>query len=137
MCIRDRYYFVRRSGNVFPYKVGADRKLPVPAVDQNREFNAIRPAHIHDRVHRGARRPTRIKHVVHQDNLFIRYIEINVRRSHDGLLRIFGKVVPVKCDVQRSQRNIHPFKFLDIRSDTFGDGNADVYKRQLQHPLRS
>src|SRR5947209_10410817 len=55
---------VARGRQVLPDVVGADRQLPVPAVDDHRELDAIRAAIVEERLDRGADRASGVENVV-------------------------------------------------------------------------
>src|ERR1043166_5742386 len=55
-----------RRGHVLADVVRPDRQLTMAAVDKHRELDRPRPAEVHQRVHRGPRRPSVVDHVVDQ-----------------------------------------------------------------------
>ena len=99
--------------------VGPDRKLAVAAVDEDRELHASRPPELEERVDRGADRPPRVQHVVHEDDGHPLDRERDARRAHDRLASgratavAHVHVVAVERDVERADRKLRPAPLLD------------------------
>src|SRR5215813_12162480 len=58
-------------GQILAHVVGADRQLPVPAVDQHGELHTARPAEVHERIERCTHRAPGVQHVVDQHDLAV------------------------------------------------------------------
>ena len=58
------------------------------SVDEHGELNAARPAHVHQRVQRGAYRPAGKEHIVYQDDISVIDIKGQFRMADK---RVFGK----------------------------------------------
>src|SRR5262250_3407979 len=63
--------FARGSGEILPHVVGANRQLPVPAVDQHGQLHGAGSPEVHQGIERRAHGAAGIQHVVHQDDLAV------------------------------------------------------------------
>ena len=86
--------------------VGADRQLPVPAVDQHGQTDRAGSAELGQRVERGADRPAVEQHVVDEDDDLV----VDAPAGHHGVLQGAGRpaaqVVAVHRDVQRADGHV-------------------------------
>src|SRR5688572_21753838 len=64
----DKHSLAARGRHVLTDVVGADRQLPVAAVDENRQPDRGGPTELEERVHRGARGPSRVQNVVNEND---------------------------------------------------------------------
>jgi hypothetical protein len=65
----DLHDFVRRGGDVLSDVVGADRELPMAAVDEHGEAYEAGAPELEDRVERGPDRAARVEDVVDQHDV--------------------------------------------------------------------
>ena len=127
-----------RRRDVLAHKIRADRKLPVAAIDQNRQLDARRPAKVHQRVERGADRPAREKHVIHEDHGLVGDIKIYACFANDRLVGNERQVVPVKVDVENAAGDRFLFDGLDGQFEAVGKDNpagADADQADILNAL--
>ena len=97
---------VRRQ--VLPDVVRLDGQLAVPAIDEHDQLNRLRPPEIDQRVERRPRRPARVEHVVHEQDLLVVDRERDLGAA-DERLRADGvphQVVAIERDVERAGGNV-------------------------------
>src|SRR3989440_1961079 len=88
--------------------IGADRQLPMAAVDEHRELDRARPAKVHHRVHRGARCPAVVDHVIDQDHhLAVDLWHLAHRLATIGRPKV--KVVAMQRHVETAERDVALF----------------------------
>ena len=97
--------FADRRGQILADVVGANRQLPMSAVDQHGELHAARPAEVHQRVERGAHRAPGVEHVVDQHDLAVVERKADVGALHLRLLRRARQIVAVERDVDDAARH--------------------------------
>ena len=97
-----------RRRDVAPDVVGANRQLAMAAIDERDELNRARAAEVDERVERGANRPPRVQHVIHEQNQPAVDRERNLRPADDRLRSdgVPHEVVAVERDVQRAGRHV-------------------------------
>ena len=107
----------QRRGQVLADEVGADRQLPVAAVDEDRETHPARPADVVQRVERGADGAPGEQHVVDQDHGLV----VDAARRDLGRQqragRLHPQVVAVHRGVERPDRDVEALH----RGDPLGD----------------
>src|SRR5437762_13073761 len=74
-CHEHPYLLPRGGGNVFPHKIGLDRKLAVSSVHEHRQLDRCRAAKIDQCVERGPHRSARVEDVVDEDDILPRHVE--------------------------------------------------------------
>src|SRR5208283_930664 len=89
-------------------------------VHKNGKLNGSRPADIHESVERGTDCPSCEQNIVDKNNIFARDIIKNIRRVQSRLRQSPAEVIPVKSDVERSDRRGDFFHFKHDRSDAAG-----------------
>src|SRR5258708_19180839 len=88
--------------NILSDVVRPDRQLAVTAVDEDRQLDGLRAAEVHHPVHRRARRPAVMDHVVDEDD----DLAVDGRHLGDRAMRRFTQVagVAVPGHVQPAHR---------------------------------
>src|SRR5437899_2258241 len=94
-----------RGGDVLADVVGADRKLAMTPVDEDRELDRLRPPEVDERVHGGADCPAGEEHVVDEEDALALDGERDVRPVHHRILKAPVEVVAVERDVDDSERD--------------------------------
>ena len=95
--------------------VGADRQLPVAAVDEHRELDRSGPAELEQRVERGARGAAGEEHVVDEhDDAAGDVGDLGRAERRD---RAQADVVAVERDVEHADRDVDAFERRDRRRD--------------------
>jgi hypothetical protein len=96
----------------------------VPAIDQNRELHAPRPAEINQLVQRRAHRATRVKHIVNQDDT----APFDIARQFRAADNRFGadrrKIVTIQSYVENAYWRALAFEVSDFVSDAIGQRDA-------------
>src|SRR5207302_2162785 len=113
-------------GQVLAHEVRPDRKLPVPAVDQDRQLDRVRPAEVHQRIHGRADRSSRVEDVVDQHDAPAGDVERDPRLVDLGGLRAESDVVAIEGDVEDAHSNGGPLDAFDLRGQAFGQAIAAV-----------
>ena len=113
-----------RGGDVLADVVGADRQLPVTAVDQHRELHRAGPADVVERVQRGPHGAAGEEHVVDQDHP----AAVDAAAGQLGLAERAGgvqpQVVAVEGDVERADRDVDAFECVDAGGEPGGERDA-------------
>src|SRR4029453_11976414 len=113
-----------RGGHVLADVVGAQRQLPVAAVDEDRELHSAGPTDVTQRVQGGAHGATGIEDVVDEDDQCV----VDAALRNRGVLQRPGRldveVVAVERDVQRAVRNRDAGEFFDLVGQPGGEGDA-------------
>ena len=104
---------VERGGDVLADVVGADRQLPVAAVDQDRELHGAGPAEVGQRVERGPDGAAGEEHVVDEDHP----AAVDAAGRQLGRAERAGgaqpQVVAVEGDVERADGHLDVFEGAD------------------------
>ena len=79
-----------------------------------RPAGSVRPAEVHQRVHRGADRAAREQHVVHQDDRLAGDVERDPGFVDLGGLGLQPDVVAVERDVQDADRHVRALDLCDL-----------------------
>src|SRR5215211_4208244 len=117
----DKHPFAARGGHVLTDVIRPDRQLPVTPVDQDRQPNGGGPPELEKRVHRGARRPSRVENVVNQDDGLAGHVERHAAAPHLGIH--FLEVVAMERYVQGSHGEIQVLELADVRRDPARQGD--------------
>src|SRR5712691_5103768 len=96
----------RRSRDVLADKVGADRELAVPAVDEDRQADGAGTTVVDEFVHGGPDGPAREEDVVDQDDHTSVDGKRDLRLAYDRRVPDSGEVVAVERDVYRAEGNV-------------------------------
>src|SRR5688572_21258539 len=119
----DRDALALGRGQVLADEIRTDRKLSVTPIDQDRELNHSWSSQIDQRVERGPDRPSRVEHVVHQDDGLVLDRERDVGAAdHRGAAHV--EVVPVEGDVERADRHRGPVDGRDLGGQPLGERHA-------------
>src|SRR5215212_8230201 len=111
----DKHPFAARGGHVLTDVIRPDRQLPVTPVDQDRQPNGGGPPELEKRVHRGARRPSRVENIVHEDDGLAGHLERHAAAPH---LRVhFFQVVAMERNIQGADGEIQTLELADVRRD--------------------
>ena len=110
------------------------------AIHQDDELNALRPAVVDQRVERCPRRPSRVEHIVHEQNRPVVDRELNLgaadlRLRPDGVAH---QVIAIQRDVERAGRHLMAGDFLQRPGETLGDrhaARAHADERNVVHAL--
>src|SRR5207245_11265334 len=86
--------------------VGADRQLPMAAVDEDGQLDHLRPTEVDQRVEGRADRPAREENVVDQHDGPALDGERDVGALDPRLVGLEAKIVTVERDVERSDRDL-------------------------------
>src|SRR6266851_2812794 len=79
-----------RGGDVLADVIRTDRQLAVAPVDEHGQLDGPRAPEIHERIHRGSRRPPMVDDVVHRDD---RHLRVPAHSGPSVMPDIDGKVV--------------------------------------------
>jgi len=107
----------RRSRDVLADKVGADRELAVPAVDEDRQADGAGTTVVDEFVHGGPDGPAREEDVVDQDDHTSVDGKRDLRLAYDRRVPDSGEVVAVERDVYRAEGNVRALVRTDGRLD--------------------
>src|SRR5712692_7588509 len=80
-----------RCGDVLADVIGPDRQLAVSAVDEHGQLDRPRASEVHERIHRGSRRPPMVDDVVHEHD----HLAIDVRHDRWSAVRGHAQVAVV------------------------------------------
>ncbi len=117
--------------------VGPDRQLAVTAVDEHGQADRLRPPEVDERVHRGADRPSRVQHVVDEDDGPPVDARRQLRALDHGLLRDQREVVAIEGDVERPDRHLCPLVLEDRRGDPPRERHAATLDADQQQAVRA
>ncbi len=120
----DVHAILRAGFEGFADEIRLDGKLPVRAVDQDREFNASWPAEVQQGVERGAGCATAAQHIVDENDALPGNVERDLRRMNLGC-QAAVEVVAVHGHIQLTDRDFT----LPARSEPSGQ-----LKRQVNAP---
>ncbi|CDN45049.1 hypothetical protein BN871_GH_00050 [Paenibacillus sp. P22] len=111
--------------HVLAYIIGTDRQLPVSAVHEHGKLDRLRPALIHQGVHRRADRASGVQDVIEQDDTLVvdqKRVAGSVCRREADRLSLDAPVIPVSRNVELAASNRRAFDFADL----FGDPARQV-----------
>lgn len=123
----------RLGRDVLPDEVGTDRKLAVPAIDEDREPDGTRAAVVDERVHRSADRAAGEQHVVDEDDGLAVDGEADRGLVHDRRVPDAREVVPIQRDVEGAQGCVDAFMRADRVTQARGEvvaARADADDRE-------
>src|SRR6266851_4298069 len=83
-----------RGGDVLADVIRTDRQLAVAPVDEHGQLDGPRAPEIHERIHRGSRRPPMVDDVVHQHD----HLAVDVRHDRWSAMRGHAQVPVVAVD---------------------------------------
>src|SRR5437667_4912599 len=128
-----------RGGDVLADVVGADRKLAMTPVDEDRELDRLRPSEVDERVHSGADGPAGEEHVVDEKDALALDGERDVRPVDHRILNAPVEVVAVERDVDDAERDGRTgLDLADGLADALREvhaARADADQRQVLGPL--
>jgi len=110
--------------DVLADEIGADRKLPMPAVDQDREAYGAGTPVVDERVHRGADGAAGEEHIVDEHDHAAVDRERDLRLAHHRRVADPCQVVAVESDVDRAERDIDTLIRADRRPNARREGVA-------------
>ncbi len=107
--------FLPAGGNVAADEIGADRQLPVAAVDEHRKLDVLGPAVVHHGIHGGPDGSAGEQDVIHQDDPFSLGAEGDFGLAHRQVGGLGLDVVPVEGYVHGTDRDLHAFDLFQAR----------------------
>ena len=109
--------------HVLADEIGLDGEFAMSTVDQHGQLNAPRAAEIVQRVHRRARRPPAIQHIVHQHDRLAGHVERD-DRGLDIRGGSLAEIVPVHAHIQQTYRHgLAPYAG-EQGAESVGQGDA-------------
>ena len=114
--VEEAHNLVFAARDVLAHEVSADGKLPVAAVDEDRELDAVGASEVAQRVHGRADSATGVEHVVDEDDGFALECELDV--GHVDLRgKILLDIVAVERDVQAPDGDLEPLDLFDAAGE--------------------
>jgi hypothetical protein len=126
---------VTRGRHVLADVVGADRQLPVSAVDQDREAHRGGPAVVHQGIHRRPHRAPGVEHVVYDHDRRRGEVKWKVSALDLRLARDAREVVAVEGDIQGPDGDPHALVGFDHVRDPPRQGDAATLDADEGHAL--
>jgi hypothetical protein len=117
---QDRYFVLPGGDYLLPYIIGLNGKLSMATVDKHSQLDDLGAPKIDQSVHRRPDGPSRVQHIIHQDDPFIPQSEGNLCLAHERPGEANGEVIPVKSDVDDSRGNSYFFDLVDLPPDALG-----------------
>jgi hypothetical protein len=108
-------------GEILAHKICPDRKLPVPAIDQDRQLNGPRAAEVHDSVERRANGPAGKEDIIDQKNGTTGDFPGDFGQLDQRMVGTTAEIVAIEGDIHGAKGHLDTLEALDFALETLGE----------------